>query len=79
MYEVVNSLADGEAKARLVQLSPIRGIGDEGYATADSAGGPDYDMTVAKGSAAAAVQVNSVHQTAETQAERLLAAVVARL
>lgn len=34
---------------------------------------------MAKGGAAAAVQVNSVHPTAETQAERLLAAVVARL
>jgi len=79
VYEVAKSPADGEAKARLVQLSPIRGIGDEGYATADSAGGPEYNVTVTKGGAAAAVQVNSVHQTAETQAERLLAAVVARL
>jgi hypothetical protein len=79
LYEVAKSLADGEAKARLVQLVPIRGIGDEGYATADSAGGPQYNVSVAKGGAAAAVQVNSVHPAAETQAERLLAAVAARL
>ena len=62
-----------------MQLAPIRGIGDEGYATADSAGGPQYNVTVAKGGAAPAVQVNSVHPAAETRAERLLAAVVARL
>ena len=36
-------------------------------------------MTVTKGGAAAAVQVNSAHLAAEKQAERLLAAVVARL
>jgi hypothetical protein len=79
LYQVAKSLAGGEAKARLVQLTPIRGIGDEGYATADSAGGPGYNVTVAKGGAAAAVQVNSVHPAAEPQAERLPAAVVARL
>ena len=62
-----------------MQLAPIRGIGDEGYAAADSADGPQYKATVANGGAAAAVQVNSVHPAAETQAERLLAAVVARL
>ena len=76
---MAKSLADGEAKAWLVQLALIRGIGDEGYATMDSAGGSECKATVAKGGAAAAVHGNSVHPAAETQAERLLAAVVARL
>jgi hypothetical protein len=78
-YEFARSLADGEAQARLVRLAPVRGIGDEGYATAVSANEPDYNVTVAKGGAAAAVQVNSVDPADERQAERLLAAAVARL
>ncbi len=78
-YEVAKSLADDEAQAQLVQLAPVRGIGDGGYATAGSANEPDYNVTVAKGGAAAAVQVNSVQSASERQAEHLLAAAVARL
>ena len=76
---MTKSLADGEAEAKLVQLVPIRGIGDEGYSTADSKGGPDYNATVAKGGAAAAIQVNSVSPADEQQAQRLLAVVVTHL
>jgi hypothetical protein len=79
LYGVAKSLADGEAQARLVQLAPIRGIGDEGYSTANSRGGPAYDAMAAKGGAAAAIQVNSVFPAAEQQAQRLLAVAVARL
>lgn len=78
-YEVTKSLADGEAEAKLVRLVPIRGIGDEGYSTADSKGGPGYNATVAKGGAAAAIQVNSVSPADEQQAQRLLAVVVTHL
>lgn len=79
LYEVAKSLADGEAQAKVVQLVPISGIGDEGYSTADSAGEPQYHATVAKGGAAAAIQVNSVMPAAEQHAQRMLAMAVARL
>ena len=79
LYEVAKSLAGDEAKARLLRVDPIRGIGDEGYATAVSGGGPEYTVAVAKGGAAVTVQVTSLQPAAEGQADRLLAVAVARL
>jgi hypothetical protein len=79
MYEVEKSVTDGEAQARLVQVVPIRGIGDEGYSTANSKGGPVYNAMVAKGGAAAGIMVDSVFPASERGAQRMLAVAVAGL
>lgn len=79
MYEVEKSVTDGEAQARLVQVVPIRGIGDEGYSTANSKGGPVYNAMVAKGGAAAGIMVDSVFPASEQGAQRMLAVAVAGL
>jgi len=78
-YEAAKTIADSEAEAHLLHLAPVSGIGDEGFATSISTGGPSYDVTVAKGGAAAEIQVNSVMSASEQHAERLVALAVAKL
>ena len=78
-YEAAKTIADSEAEAHLLHLASVSGIGDEGFAASVSTGGPSYDVNVAKGGAAAEIQVNSVMPVNEQHAERLVALAVARL
>lgn len=79
MYDTAKTIAQSEANAHLTQLSTVKGIGDEGFAQANSGGGPAYTVFVAKGGASVSVQMNSVLAIDEQRANRLVAEVIARL
>ena len=78
-YEAAKTIADSEAQAHLLHLAAVSGIGDEGYATSVSTGGPSYDMSAAKGGVAADILVDSVTPANEQQAEHLVALALARI
>lgn len=78
-YEAAKTIADSEAQAHLLHLASVTGVGDEGFATSVSAGGPSYDVRVARGGAAAEILVNSVMPANEQHAERLVALALARV
>ena len=78
-YEAAKTIADSEAQAHLLHLASVGGIGDEGFATSVSTGGPSYDVRVARGGAGAEILVNSVMPANEQQAERLVALALARI
>ena len=79
LYEVAKTAAGSEAKVRLIHLASVNDIGDEGFATSNSAGGPFYNVSAAKGGAAAAIQVDSIQPADEQHADHLVAAAIARL
>ena len=78
-YEAAKTIADSEAQAHLLHLASVTGIGDEGFATSVSTGGPSYVVRVARGGAGAEMLVNSVTSANEQQAERLVALALARI
>jgi hypothetical protein len=79
LYEVAKTAAESEAKVRLIHVASVNGMGDEGFATSDTAGGPVYNLSVAKGGVAVAIQMDSVQPADEQRADRLVAAAMARL
>jgi hypothetical protein len=78
-YEAAKTISDSEAQAHLLRLASVTGIGDEGFATSVSTGGPSYVVRVARGGAGAEILVNSVTSANERQAERLVALALARI
>lgn len=78
-FEVAKTIAQSEANAHLVHLVSVSGVGDEGFAISDTKGEPIYTVNVAKGGAAASIQMNSVQPANERSADRLMGVVISRL